>query len=375
MQYDVTILGGGPAGATAALVLARAGCQVLLIDRGGNSFAGGECLPPSALPVLRRLDLEAALHDGPHLRSYANQSAWGGSDLWETDFLRSPWGHGWHLDRRAFDAMILKRAEGSGAKVCRGARVTDVMCESDGCTVAYRLADGSRSNVRCRWIVDATGRARVLLRHLSVDVERADRLVAHVGTFAGASTADRSDADTRTLIEAVPDGWWYTARVPGGKRIAIFFTDADLPARKEVRDEASFLHALSVTRQVQPRLDEGGYRLELPPVTRSAASTRARQVVGDWWLAVGDAAVCFDPLSSQGVTTAVRGGEQAANALLAAAAGDRSECQRYAASLDELWSSVEQDRLKHYGMERRWLDREFWRRRASQPAVLQRIRA
>ena len=92
---------------------------------------------------------------------------------------------------------------------------------------------------------------------------------------------------------------WYTARVPGGHRIVMFF-DADLSALEELLDSSVFLVALAATRHVGRRIHDGGYALSEPPITRTAASTRAVKVTGDRWLAVGDAAISFDPLSSQG---------------------------------------------------------------------------
>ena len=360
---DVSILGGGPAGATCALVLARAGCRVRVIDRGDEGFRGGECLPPSALPILRRLDLEAALRNGPHLPCYANQSSWGAPELWETDFLRSPWGHGWHLDRPAFDRLLLERAESVGAEVRRPAHFVAASRREAGWSVVHRAADGLEESTTTRWIVDATGHARVWLRRQGVEVERADRQVARILAFAAPDAA--RNPDTRTLVEAAPHGWWYSAKIPGGRRMVMFFSDADLPALQELRDAASFLAALDATHHVAQRIRDGGYKASGSPITRTAASARAAEVTGEGWLSVGDAAISFDPLSSQGVVKALRGGEQAASALLTALAGDRSEITRYAASIDTLWREVRAERAKYYAMERRWAQNEFWRRRSA----------
>ena len=147
--------------------------------------------------------------------------------------------------------------------------------------------------------------------------------------------------------------------------MVMFFSDADLPALQRLRDDSSFLAALAATRHVAPRIRAGGYLLSGAPITRTAASTRAVEVAGDGWLAVGDAAISFDPLSSQGVTTALRGGEQAAGALLEALGGDRSGIPRYAASVDTLWTEILTERAKYYAMERRWAGNAFWRRRSA----------
>lgn len=365
--YDAIVVGGGPAGSVTAACLARAGCRVLVLDRGGGVFRGGDALAPSAKPILRRLGLEAALRDGPHLPCYANQSCWGSDDLWETDFLRSPWGHGWHLDRAAFDGLLVERAESEGAEVRQGARLVKVVRTGSSWRVSWRAEPGEpERGDEGRWLVDATGHRRALLRRLGVGVHRADRQVARIGVFElppGARGGPEADPDTRTLIEACPEGWWYTARVPMGRRLAIFFSDPDLPQWRTLRHKEDLVAAVRGTRFVRQRLESAGYRLVESPVTRTASTNRTEQVFGDGWLAAGDAAVSWDPLSGKGVETALRGGEQAALAIAAALQGDLSGLQRYGAWIDENWASFCDERARYCAMEQRWAGREFWRRR------------
>ena len=99
-EFDVGVIGGGPAGATAARLLAESGLRVFVVERSmGNNFRGGESLPPQANWLLGRLGLIAHLESGPHLPCYGNQSVWGSPEVVDTDFIFSPDGSGWHLDR------------------------------------------------------------------------------------------------------------------------------------------------------------------------------------------------------------------------------------------------------------------------------------
>ncbi len=369
MDCDVLIAGGGPGGAATALCLSRRGIRTVVIDRGRDGFRGGEALPPAAVPILGRLGLEPALHGGPHLPCYANQSAWGGAELGETDFLRSPWGHGWHLDRGVFDRQVLAAARDAGARVVCGARITDATRRqrgrdgAAGWEVTWRDTEGRIESGHCRWLVDASGRARVLARRQRSEILRLDRQVARIGTFGLDDTDDGRDPDTRTLIEADEHGWWYTARVPGGLRMVIYFSDPDLPPLPAMVSPAAFVGAVGRTRHIYARVKLHGYRLVGEPITRAASTTRLTTVAGPGWVAVGDAALSFDPLSAQGVTTALRFGEQAALALGSALDGDAGGLDRYAASVDTQWSEYRSDREVFYRMEHRWPEHPFWRRR------------
>ncbi|HYG83191.1 MAG TPA: FAD-dependent oxidoreductase, partial [Pyrinomonadaceae bacterium] len=89
--YDVAIVGGGPAGAAAALTLSRAGRRVLLVDANQPSaFKIGEALPPAARPLLSDLGLWDGIAADGHLPCYGNLSAWGAQRLDETAFIFDP---------------------------------------------------------------------------------------------------------------------------------------------------------------------------------------------------------------------------------------------------------------------------------------------
>src|SRR5437773_796120 len=109
--FDVAIAGGGPAGAAAAIRLARSGAAVVVIDAGDHAEEKiGESLAPAARSILERLGVWERHASAGHLPCYGNRSRWGGERIEEHDFLREPYGHGWHLDRRAFEAMLREEA-------------------------------------------------------------------------------------------------------------------------------------------------------------------------------------------------------------------------------------------------------------------------
>src|SRR5882672_4257013 len=117
-EFDVAVVGGGPAGAVVSLCLARLGWRVALLE--ATTFDGeryGETLPPEINPVLRELGLWNSFQAISPLPSPGIISVWGESVPSETDFIRNPHGPGWHIDRNRFDEMLCTEATKAGAQL------------------------------------------------------------------------------------------------------------------------------------------------------------------------------------------------------------------------------------------------------------------
>jgi flavin-dependent dehydrogenase len=103
-SFEVAVIGAGPAGSVASLVLARQGRSVIMLDSlEGPKRKVGESLPSAARPILKHLGLLPLADNGIHLISHGNNSAWGSTEIQTTDYIRDPNGPGWHLDRPRFD--------------------------------------------------------------------------------------------------------------------------------------------------------------------------------------------------------------------------------------------------------------------------------
>jgi flavin-dependent dehydrogenase len=197
-----------------------------------------------------------------------------------------------------------------------------------------------------------------------------DSLVAF---YARLRPAEPGDRDARTLIEAVPDGWWYTALVPSGERVVAFLTDADLADRAALLTPQGFAERLVQTDHVAARLVEHGYTLASRPRGADASSARLDRFVGNGWVAAGDAAISYDPLSSQGILTALYTGMRCGDALAAHLAGDADALAGYAARLEEVHDAYVANRTTYYGYETRFAEHEFWRRRLPSPRSVEHL--
>ncbi|MET8540764.1 tryptophan 7-halogenase [Kitasatospora sp. NPDC004799] len=367
---DAVVAGGGPAGSVAALVLAAAGRRVLLLDPGGRpaqpagrgAFRIGESLPPAARPLLRDLGLLDGFLAAGHPASTGTYAAWGAPALHGISHLFDPYGHGWHLDRLRFDAFLRDAAVAAGAELRRAALLAR---SGDRLTIRQ---NGSVAELRTRWTVDATGRSCAIGRRLGRR-HRQDRLVAVYAVLPRRPAADGTgprDAEARTLVEAAPHGWWYTTPVPAGRLVA-HLTDPDLAA-PALRTPQGFWHGATRTDHVRRRL--AGYDPAATPVPRwtPAHGVRLAPAAGPGWLAAGDAALAFDPLSSQGILTALHTGARAGQtvaACLAAPARTAAVLADYTAFLDGVADAYRRNHAYAYDQERRWPSSPFWRRRRS----------
>jgi flavin-dependent dehydrogenase len=370
-DYEVVVVGGGPAGAASAIMLARARRRVLLVEasRDGAAFKIGEALPPAARPLLQDLGLLEGFAAQDHQPSYGNLSAWGSPFLSSTDFIFDPNGNGWHLDRARFDALLRKQASDAGANVNVGTKLNMKSSEfSDDSWLLSLTGSKSETKLRSRWLIDATGRRSSVARARGERRYADDALVAFFGLFGPARDSEAADHDSRTLIEAAPDGWWYTALLPAKQRVVVYLTDADL-ADQSLRTKRGYNSILSGTDHISACLDDHKYELRSPVKAASANSARLGCFTGKGWIAVGDAALSFDPVSSQGIFTALYTGMKAGQAVAEKLSGNSEPISDYEMRLAKIYEAYLQNRSAYYGVEQRWPTRPFWQRRIQSSAT------
>lgn len=356
-DFDVLIFGSGPSGAVAAFALSILGRRVLVVtSRIAPPSSIGEVLPSATVPILRKLGLLSIFLSQDHKVCSGTLSSWGSSQPTEMDALNNIYGAGWHLDRHRFNSWLQLQAELAGA----------IFCETRERPLLARKArqwEVSLSNgqfIRCKWTIDATGRRCAIARQHGAVRFTSDRLV---GTYAVFHPGKALDADSRTMIEAVPGGWWYTALVPSGNRIVAFFTDKDLLGAASVRSAIPFQAALQNTLLLNERVLSRGYVLAQAPRGADSSSAWLSNVFGNGWLAIGDAALSFDPVSSQGLFHALYTGMKGADAVDAALGGRENEIIQYALRINSIRTAYRSNLSTCYRSETRWATSQFWLRR------------
>lgn len=368
---DIVVVGDGVAanGALITLGAAAPGLDILRVapfdgeERSGERGRGiGEHLSAPGVAVLRELGLEASFRADGHLETHASYSAWGSPLLQERNALMDPHAAGWSIDRGRFEAGLRREARArSRSRFLQGA-VAGARDDEAGVVLTLRGGD----HVRASFVIDAGGRRAPVARHLTCR-RRLDRQIALYDIF---EQVDREVEPTAgPMVEAMPDGWLYSALRPDRRLVVLWFTDGDLlgnPGADEPRRAVAFREAVGASLYTRKRVETAGFDLDLSeldvPGAVDAGTRLNESVVGPAWAAVGDAAGAFDPLSSHGLSAALWTGRQAALALVRRRAGDETALQDYGNAFARGFERYQAQRRALYRAERRF-DGPFWRRR------------
>jgi flavin-dependent dehydrogenase len=358
-EIDALVVGAGPAGTVAALNLA-ATRKVILIDlRSEPSARIGESLPPAARRLFADMGLWESFRSQGHSPCYGNRALWGTSKTFETDFLRDPDGHGWHIDRARFERWLRQIATDRGATLLAPARLKSIVRIGKNWQALINTPAGD-VEAFTDLLIDAGGCTSPLARHVGARREVQDRLVC--GWLYGAANARGRNAGF-TYVQAAEDGWWYTAPLPDGRRVLAFHTDADLPAAHDTRNAKALLERAAACPELGSVLAESNF-LPSPQFGFTAAHSAVLQpAAGHTWFAVGDAAMSFDPLSAQGLLTAMFTGLAGAEAADRYLSGDENAPPEYSQTVRQLYQKYREQLRYWYRTEARWRDSPFWKRR------------
>jgi flavin-dependent dehydrogenase len=364
-EYSVIVVGGGPAGLATAIELSALGISALVVERSSyDDIRIGEHLSPPALLSLRAISPESVLQLEGHAISAGVEAYWGSENASCTDYFLHPVQHGLNLTRPRFDADLAAVCERAGVAVLRSAVLTGVRNGNPDWQVDVAV-DGEARGFFASVVVDATGRSASFARSQGARLRAHDRQVAIVGFGHDPG----GEAPRRSLVEAGELGWWYCAAIGSDQRICMFVTDADLmPKGSHAGVHAWWRDQLCRTTQVACRF--GNSRLSDRLHIRSARSQRLDPFFGRGWLAVGDAAMAFDPIASQGIAKALAHGKLAAAAIASHLAGDASPLGEFLRNREQEYMAYRAKRADYYRIEMRWPQSAFWKRRHEEAGSL-----
>ncbi|KVG87084.1 NAD(P)/FAD-dependent oxidoreductase [Burkholderia ubonensis] len=362
-HYKVVVVGGGPAGASCALALARAGVTDVLILEAGtyDSVRIGESIPPESRALLRSLGIEAAFLAQAHEPCYGSCSYWGSDKRGYNDFVLNPHGHGWHLDRLRFDTLLATHARAAGTELLTGCALLASEPASDtGYMLSIGQADRAGVQIRADFVVDASGARASFARQRGAQRMESNPLVCIAARLSRGET--EAPISRLTQLEAVEHGWWYVASIPGDAVVVMLATHARVVQTMRLsRPEPWYrqLRDASQTWQLVGGLNPDARDLHLQ--SYPAPSFCLDRLSGDQWLAIGDAASAYDPITAQGIIKSLMNGTAAARAIINKIHGNAHAIMELVDGFRMQYHRYLDMRRYFYCLEQRWPRSEFWR--------------
>lgn len=316
--YDVAIIGGGPAGSTAATLLARAGRRVLVCERDKfPRFHIGESLLPASMRLFERLGVSEKFQRAGFMEKFGGEMSSSCSPdavrFYFEDGFQSQRDRAWQVTRADFDKLLLDHAAESGADVREETAVTGVSFDADGVALQLAPKDGAPTEVRARYLIDASGRQSVV--GSLFQLKQAYDGLQKFSIFAHFDGAERPAGRDGTLTRMVrsSDRWFWLIPLTKDRTSIGVVLDTETFRRAKQSPEQFFSNALQEVPMIAHAIRHAE---RVTPVYNAADfSYRNRQLVGERWLLAGDAAGFIDPVFSSGVFLALMAGELAADAL------------------------------------------------------------
>ncbi|PQO25108.1 NAD(P)/FAD-dependent oxidoreductase [Blastopirellula marina] len=319
---QVVVIGGGPAGATVATLLAQQGVRVELFEREKfPRFHIGESLIPETYWVLKRLNMLPKLKDSQFIKKYSVQfvsdSGKQSAPFYFHDNKDHDCSQTWQVRRSEFDEMMLRNAEEHGVKTHEGVRVLDVLFDGDRATgIQIMDENGEKQEVYADVVVDASGQSSLLLNKLKLKVPDPSLNKGSIWTYYQGAKRDagRDEGATTVLQVENKKGWfWYIPLHDDIVSIGVV-GDFDYLFKGRGSHEEVFAEELERCPAAKMRI-EGAQQVTKIFATKDF-TYKSKQASGDGWVLIGDALGFLDPLYSSGVLLALKSGELAADAIV-----------------------------------------------------------
>ena len=329
-NYDLIVIGGGPAGSTVATLVAEQGHRVLLLEREAEpKFKIGESLIPATYWTFKRLGMLEKLRASHFPQKYSVQfySRTGKASSPFYFFQTNPHESAvtWQVLRSEFDEMLLDNGKEKGVEVKRGIRVREVLFEGDTATgVVIQGTNGIRETLKTTVIVDSTGQRSLIGRQLDLNTTEPNLKMASLFTHYEGGHRDEGIDEGATLIlhTEEKDSWFWSIPLPYDRTSIGVVGEIDylLQNRRDANGRLDaqriFTEELEKCPALKMRLD--GAEQLFPIQTTKDFSYRASRIAGNNWVLVGDAFGFLDPVYSTGLFLALKSGEMAADTIIEA---------------------------------------------------------
>lgn len=334
-DYDVIVIGGGPAGSVLGSLLAQAGYRALIIERDIHPRDHvGESITPSTNPIFRRIGFLEKMEDAGFVHKPG--ACWTAPRSPVGRFVAIRLGefpppgatqlYTYNVERDVFDAMLIRHASETGAKVLQGVTVQTVHFDGDRATgVCAKVADGWERDITARFVVDASGRRCMIANQL--DLRRKDPIFNQFGIYSWFRGVEPNPPGYEGFLFlhflGLERAWaWQIPMRDGVCSVGVVTDKADFTKSGRSHEEffdsliernRSLKHTMRNAERIRQWWIEGDY------------SYKVDRLAGNGWLLIGDALRFVDPIFSTGVDVAAYSALYAFEAIDAAMKGDDEE--------------------------------------------------
>ncbi len=321
--YDCIVVGAGPAGGSAASVVAQAGYSTLLIEREAvPRFHVGESLMPETYWPLERLGLNERVRQAGWQKKKSVQFVTHNGKESEPFYFRThddrDCSDTWQVERSEFDKMLYDRAGELGADCHDQTRLLDVHFDDTGKAtgVTVRGASGQQRRIDCRVLIDATGQHSFVANKLGLKEMNEDLKKAAIWTYFRDAKRDPGDNEGATIILQTEskDAWfWFIPQSRGITSIGVV-GDNDYMLKGRGKPEDVFRAELECCPGLKRRLEDATQVGDIRTIKEFSYMTKRH--AGDGWVLIGDAFGFIDPVYSSGVYFALEMGVRAGDAVV-----------------------------------------------------------
>lgn len=297
IEIDILIIGAGIAGCISAMSLHH-DFKIAVVEKGkSNESCLTETLIASSKRIFKELDVQDWLLSDNCQKTYrpcdGSVSYWGEGIPVYTDALRNPEGANWVLNKKEFLRELRSYTRQFPFPLLDG-KVHSLYFEDGFWNIEIKMNDEVTRWYKAKFIIDASGRAGVISRKLGVKRNIEDKLICI------SAIIDNPSANLLSKTFAEKNGWWFICPLDVNKIQISYYTDADLVSKSLTSKAEEF--QVFIEKNAELRTQIGVLNLnDFQFLGTYAANTcRLEQFCDRGWVAIGDAAMCFDPLSSQG---------------------------------------------------------------------------